>query len=75
MIVLVLIAVAGWGSSRVPTGFIPTEDQGYVLVSVELPNAASLARTQRAMAKVREMILANTRGRTRYLNRRRFPAR
>jgi HAE1 family hydrophobic/amphiphilic exporter-1 len=57
VIALVLIAVAAWGFSRVPTGFIPTEDQGYVLVSVELPSAASLARTQTAMAKLREMIL------------------
>ena len=57
VIVLVLIAVAAWGFTRVPTGFIPTEDQGYVLVAVQLPNAASLARTQRAMAKVRDIIL------------------
>jgi hydrophobic/amphiphilic exporter-1 (mainly G- bacteria), HAE1 family len=57
MIVLALIAVAAWGFTRVPTGFIPTEDQGYVLVAVQLPSAASLARTQRAMAKVRDMVL------------------
>jgi HAE1 family hydrophobic/amphiphilic exporter-1 len=57
MIVLVLIAVAAWGFTRVPTGFIPTEDQGYVLVAVQLPSAASLARTQRAMAKVRDIVL------------------
>ena len=57
VIVVVLIVVAGWGFTRVPTGFIPTEDQGYVLVAVQLPNAASLARTQRAMAKVRDIIL------------------
>jgi HAE1 family hydrophobic/amphiphilic exporter-1 len=56
-IVLVLIVVAAWGFSRVPTGFIPTEDQGYVLVAVQLPSAASLTRTQRAMAKVRDLIL------------------
>ncbi len=58
VIVLALIAVAGWGFTRVPTGFIPTEDQGYVLVAVQLPNAASLERTRRAMTKVRELILA-----------------
>jgi hydrophobic/amphiphilic exporter-1 (mainly G- bacteria), HAE1 family len=56
-IVVVLIIVAAWGFSRVPTGFLPTEDQGYVLVAVQLPSAASLTRTQRAMAKVRDMIL------------------
>ncbi len=57
VIVLALIVVAAWGFTRVPTGFIPTEDQGYVLVAVQLPNAASLARTQRAMARVRDIIL------------------
>ncbi len=57
LIALVIIVVAGWGFSRVPTGFIPTEDQGYVLVAVQLPSAASLTRTQSAMAKLREMIL------------------
>jgi HAE1 family hydrophobic/amphiphilic exporter-1 len=57
VIALVLIAVAAWGFNRVPTGFIPTEDQGYVLVAVQLPSAASLVRTQSTMAKLREMIL------------------
>ena len=57
VVVLALIALASWGLTRVPTGFIPTEDQGYVMVLVQLPNAASLARTQQAMAKVREIVL------------------
>ena len=37
VIVLALIVVAAWGFTRVPTGFIPTEDQGYVLVAVQAP--------------------------------------
>jgi HAE1 family hydrophobic/amphiphilic exporter-1 len=57
VIVLALIAFAGWAFSRVPTGFIPTEDQGYVVVSVQLPSGASLVRTERAMTKARELIL------------------
>jgi HAE1 family hydrophobic/amphiphilic exporter-1 len=40
-----LIALAGWGLSRIPTGFIPTEDQGYAMVTVLLPDGASLERT------------------------------
>ncbi len=56
-IVLILIAVAIWGFTRVPTAFIPTEDQGYVMVIVQLPNASSLERTQRVMAEVRDMVL------------------
>lgn len=52
MIALGLVAIASWGLTRVPTGFIPTEDQGYVMISVQLPDGASLERTERVMAKV-----------------------
>ena len=51
LMALVLIGLAGWGLTWVPTGFIPTEDQGYVILSVH-PDGASLARTQRVMARV-----------------------
>ena len=39
-----LIALTVWWYQRVPTGFFPTEDQGYVLVAVQLPDAASQDR-------------------------------
>ncbi len=52
IIALALVALAGWGLMRIPTGFIPTEDQGYVMVSVQLPDGASLERTERAMGKI-----------------------
>ncbi len=48
---IILIVYAGllgltyYGFTRVPTGFIPGVDQGYVLVDVQLPDAASLNRT------------------------------
>jgi hydrophobe/amphiphile efflux-1 (HAE1) family protein len=35
-----------------PTGFIPSEDQGYLFVNVQLPNAASLERTENVLADV-----------------------
>ena len=38
------------GIVRTPTGFLPTEDQGYVMIAVQLPNAAALGRSQVAMA-------------------------
>ncbi|MFO1452709.1 MAG: efflux RND transporter permease subunit [Opitutaceae bacterium] len=44
------IAVAGL--ARVPTGFIPTEDQGYVMVTIQLPDGASLERTAAAMDRI-----------------------
>ena len=52
VIALALVAVAGWGLMHIPTGFIPTEDQGYVIVSVQLPDGASLERTRLAMDKI-----------------------
>ena len=37
-IALIIVALAGWGLARVPTGFLPIEDQGYLLVVVQLPD-------------------------------------
>jgi len=58
LIALALIGVAGWGLTRIPTGFIPTEDQGYLIIAVQLPDAASLERTERVMDDVTRMALA-----------------
>ena len=44
------LAVAGL--TKVPTGFIPTEDQGYAMVTVQLPDGASLERTAQVMDRV-----------------------
>ncbi len=52
---LILIGVGGYGLSRVPTGFIPIEDQGYLLAAVQLPDGAALDRTQSAMDQVQEI--------------------
>lgn len=46
---LLLVAVAVFGLSRIPTGFIPIEDQGYVMMSVQLPDGATLGRTEALM--------------------------
>ncbi len=40
------------GFTRVPIGFIPSQDKGYLLVDVRLPDSASLERTQAVMAQV-----------------------
>lgn len=53
---LVIIGASLYGLTRVPTGFIPNEDQGYLMVSVQLPTAASLERTQEGMLAVRRAI-------------------
>jgi hydrophobic/amphiphilic exporter-1 (mainly G- bacteria), HAE1 family len=52
IIAFVIMALAFFGLSRVPTGFLPIEDQGYLIVAVQLPNGASLARTQKVLADV-----------------------
>ena len=58
LIALILAGVAFWGIGRLPTAFIPTEDQGYLLVAAQLPDGASLERTQNAMAQVTKAALA-----------------
>ncbi len=45
---LILLAIYGLG--RIPTAFIPIEDQGYMVVSVQLPDAASIGRTNAVIA-------------------------
>lgn len=43
----------------VPGGFLPEEDQGYIMVNVQLPDAASLQRTERAVASVEAVVRSN----------------
>jgi hydrophobic/amphiphilic exporter-1 (mainly G- bacteria), HAE1 family len=47
-----LVGLAGWGLATLPTSFIPTEDQGYLMAVVQLPDAASLQRTERVLDEV-----------------------
>jgi hydrophobe/amphiphile efflux-1 (HAE1) family protein len=49
-VVLVVLAIVLW--RRVPTAFIPTEDKGYFAVAMQLPDAASLQRTQEVVKRV-----------------------
>ena len=58
MILLLGVTVlAGWFGSRLPQGFLPDEDQGYVFAGLQLPNAASLQRNDDASTKIEEMIM------------------
>jgi HAE1 family hydrophobic/amphiphilic exporter-1 len=56
LLALLLMALSIRGLMRAPTGFIPTEDQGYMMMIVQLPNASSLERTQAAMAKLAKAV-------------------
>ncbi len=54
VIALALVAVALVGFMRIPGGFLPLEDQGYVLIGAQLPDAASLGRTQAVMNQIQK---------------------
>jgi HAE1 family hydrophobic/amphiphilic exporter-1 len=62
-----LVLLVGFGvcglmiGSKLPTSFVPDEDQGYFYLNIQLPNTASLQRTREVTTAV-ENILANTPG-------------
>ena len=58
---IILIAVlAVWGMNKIlPTGFIPTEDQGMIYVSVSSPVGSSLERTSKTLDKIQQAIQKN----------------
>jgi HAE1 family hydrophobic/amphiphilic exporter-1 len=60
-LLLVFGVAAGFFAQRVPSSFLPEEDQGYAYVSVQLPNGASLERTRAVVADVEKTIM-NTPG-------------
>jgi hydrophobic/amphiphilic exporter-1 (mainly G- bacteria), HAE1 family len=53
---LVVVAVTVFFVQKTPTGFIPTEDQGFIVYSVNLPPGASLDRTQKVMDKIDKLL-------------------
>ncbi len=56
VVALILIAIGFYGISRVPTGFLPIEDQGYLIAAVQLPDGAALDRTQKVLDKVSDVV-------------------
>jgi hydrophobic/amphiphilic exporter-1 (mainly G- bacteria), HAE1 family len=62
LILLVGVAVlAGLAGNKIPTGFLPDEDQGFIFAGIQLPDAASLQRTS-DMARQAEEIITKTPG-------------
>ena len=65
--VIVLLVYVGllyatyFGFTHVPTGFIPSQDKGYLLVDVRLPDSASLERSKEVMAQL-EQVASGTHG-------------
>jgi HAE1 family hydrophobic/amphiphilic exporter-1 len=52
-VIVVLIVLLG---RKIPAGFVPEEDQGYFLINLNLPDAASLERTDSVMIKIERML-------------------
>src|SRR4051794_479495 len=57
MMYLGLIGSAGWLLVTTPKGFIPAQDRGYLIISVQLPGAASLARTTAVVREIERIVL------------------
>ena len=51
LVFIAIIAVSGWRFACHPTGFLPTEDQGYAMIVAKLPDAASQPRVQAVSKK------------------------
>ena len=50
-----LLALTYWGFTSTPTGFIPNQDKGYLIINVQLPDSASLDRTVAVMDRIQKM--------------------
>jgi HAE1 family hydrophobic/amphiphilic exporter-1 len=48
----ILIFLSCWWLTQIPSAFIPTEDQGYLMIAQQLPDGASLERTKTVMKRV-----------------------
>ena len=57
LIYVALIGSAGWLLATTPQGFIPAQDRGYVIISAQLPGAASLARTTEIVREIEKIAL------------------
>lgn len=55
--VAIILVSTAWLGSNVPTGFVPGEDQGFVFIDIQLPDAASSTRTQKVIEKITDTVL------------------
>lgn len=52
LLYLVIVGLTGWSFTKLPTGFLPNEDQGFIIADVQTPPAASSQRTDAALAAI-----------------------
>ncbi len=57
LLYVALIGSAGWLLATTPQGYIPAQDRGYVIVSAQLPGAASLVRTTEIVRRIQDIAL------------------
>src|SRR5213082_3514442 len=55
-LLFVLAIGAGFFGAKLPSGFLPEEDQGYVFLALQLPDASSLERTDQAARKIEDIL-------------------
>ena len=53
---ILLVIAAIFGLSKIPTGFIPIEDQGYLMLNVQLPDGATLGRTEEVLDSLSKQV-------------------
>lgn len=56
-----LVGLTVWGYQALPTGFIPAQDKGYLIASIQLPDAAAAERSRETIKKIEQIVL-NTPG-------------
>lgn len=57
VLLLALSLAAGWFGGKIPTSFLPDEDQGFVYAGIQLPDASSLQRTSDAARQAEDLML------------------
>ncbi|MGY3620676.1 multidrug efflux RND transporter permease subunit [Bradyrhizobium sp. USDA 10063] len=60
LIYVALLVGLGWGFVRLPGGFLPVDDQGFITTDVQTPSDSSYARTEAAIEKVEKYLLARS---------------
>lgn len=53
---MVVMSLLYWGTRVIPSAFVPTEDKGMLMMNVQLPDAASIQRTDQVMRKIAQML-------------------
>ena len=57
VVFIAVVAAVGWTYTRLPSSFLPNEDQGYLIVSIQLPPGATVGRTEAVAKQVEAFFL------------------